>query len=233
MPEENSGTKSVRERFRSQVTSEAKRLALGQLAEGGPTAVSINAIAKQLGMSGPALYRYFDSRDALMTELIKDAYRDLTGALVSATAGARSPAAALATTYRTWAIEQPHRYRLLFAAPLVGYNAHQAELVQEAQAAMDVLHQVLSVSRPPSGVIPAKPSRQLAAWVAPRRSPETSPPAAALQAVHLWARMHGHVRLEIDGNFAAMGLDPRLVFETSLPELFNPAAQKASPAAHH
>jgi AcrR family transcriptional regulator len=226
MPEQQSEAGTVRERFRSQLTSEAKRVALRQLADGGPAAVSLNAIARELGMSGPALYRYFASRDALMTALILDAYRDLTNVLKTATTAMPGrPAAALATAYREWAIEQPHRYRLLFAPPLIGYDAHRAELVDEAQAAMNVLLGALSAApNATSRAIPTKLRKQLSAWVTARGVPLAGPPDVALQAVHIWTRMHGHVRLEIDGNFAAMGLDPRLLFETSLPELFTKAA---------
>jgi AcrR family transcriptional regulator len=53
-----------RQRFRDQVRDEVKDVALTQLAEGGVEAVSINAIARALGVSGPSLYRYFASRDA-------------------------------------------------------------------------------------------------------------------------------------------------------------------------
>ena len=237
MPEQNGEAGTVRQRFRSHLTSEAKRVAVRQLAEGGPAAVSINAIAKELGMSGPALYRYFDSRDALMTELIRDAYGDLTDALKTATtANPAMPAAALATAYRAWAIEQPHRYRLLFAAPLIGYDAHHTELVDEAQAAMNALLEVLSAASPSTPrTIPERLTKQLAAWITNRGVTVASPPAVALQAIHIWTQMHGHVRLEIDGNFASMGLDPRLLFETSLPEIFTspPRGQPSKREARH
>jgi len=215
---------SVRERFRWQLIGEAKQVALRQLAAGGPTAVSINAIAKELGMSGPALYRYFDSRDALMTALITDAYNDLAAALRAASAKtSAAPVAAVATAYRVWALEEPHRYRLLFAAPLMGYDAHQSELVNAAQGAMDVLSEIVSsAATPTSGLVAARLNEQLAAWVATREVQATSSPAAALQAIQMWTTMHGHVRLEIDGNYASMGLDPGLLFEASLPEVFPP-----------
>src|SRR5579863_5326123 len=74
----------MRERYRAQVRQEVKQAALGQLAESGPAAVSVSAIGKQLGVSGPALYRYFASRDELLTELVIDAYQDLADALTSA-----------------------------------------------------------------------------------------------------------------------------------------------------
>src|SRR3712207_9451559 len=74
----------IRDRFRAQMLQEIKDTALRQLAEGGPQALSVNAIAKELGVSGPALYRYYAGRDALLTELIVDAYTDLAAALTAA-----------------------------------------------------------------------------------------------------------------------------------------------------
>ena len=152
-----------------------KNVALTQLKAGGPAAVAINAIARELGVSGPALYRYFSSRDALLTALIKDAYDDLYEALARADD--------LPRAYRAWALEQPHRYRLLFSAPLPGYDAHQPELVAAAQRSMDLLL---------------------------RHEPDPQ------RAVIVWSRMHGHVSLEIEGNFASMGLDPEALYELTV-----------------
>jgi AcrR family transcriptional regulator len=126
-------------------------------------------------VSGPALYRYFKNRDALMTALVKDAYDDVADALVDAPS--------LAHAYRAWALAQPHRYRLLFSAPFPGYDPHQPQLVAAAQRSMDLLLKV-------------EPDR--------------------IRAVTLWSRMHGHLSLEIEGNFASMGLDPEVLYEATL-----------------
>src|ERR1035437_5419203 len=77
---------TMRERYRAQVRGEVKQAALRQLAESGPAGLSVSAIGKQLGVSGPALYRYFASRDELLTELGIDAYDDLADALSVAAA---------------------------------------------------------------------------------------------------------------------------------------------------
>jgi AcrR family transcriptional regulator len=124
----------MRDRFRAQVRDDVKRAALGQLAAAGPEGLSMNAIAKELGVSGPALYRYFAGRDELLTELIVDAYDDLAEALMGA-----GDLPALARAYRAWALAQPHRYRLLFGPPLPGYDAHAERLVQAARRSMDIL----------------------------------------------------------------------------------------------
>ncbi len=83
---------TMRERYRAQVRGEVKQAALSQLAESGPAGLSVSAIGKQLGVSGPALYRYFASRDELLTELVIDAYADLTDALRAAASQPASPA---------------------------------------------------------------------------------------------------------------------------------------------
>lgn len=157
------------------VRAAVKRVALAQLEAGGPPAVALNAIARELGVSGPALYRYFRNRDALLTELVLDAYNDLAETLASAES--------LALAYRAWALAQPHRYRLLFTAPLPGYDAHRPELVAAAQRSMELL-------------LAIEPDRE--------------------RAVTLWSRMHGHVSLEIEGNFASMGLDPEALYKATL-----------------
>ncbi|MFI7539837.1 TetR/AcrR family transcriptional regulator [Actinoplanes sp. NPDC049599] len=124
----------IRDRFRAQMRQEVKDAALRQLADGGAGALSINAIAKELGVSGPALYRYFAGRDALLTELILDAYADLTAAISLAS---RPPD--LAAAYRAWATAHPHRYRLLFGTPLPGYDPHHDGLTDAARQVMAVL----------------------------------------------------------------------------------------------
>jgi AcrR family transcriptional regulator len=139
---------TMRARYRAQVRGEVKQAALSQLAESGPAGLSVSAIGKQLGVSGPALYRYFASRDELLTELVIDAYHDLADALRAAAtqAASQEPRArleALARGYRSWALAQPHRYRLLFGPPLPGYDAHAQRLVDASQAAMNQLLRVL------------------------------------------------------------------------------------------
>ncbi len=214
---------TMRERYRAQVRAEVKQAALRQLAESGPAGLSIAAIGKQLGVSGPALYRYFASRDELLTELVIDAYHDLAEALRAAISDApsqepRARLEALARGYRSWALAQPHRYRLLFGPPLPGYDAHAQRLVAASQAAMDLLLGILSEpgNRPPAP--PGQPlTSQLTAWA--QMLDFDADPAIALRAILIWSRLHGLVSLEIAGNFASMGIDPDQLFEAQLPAL--------------
>jgi AcrR family transcriptional regulator len=209
----------IRSRLRAQVRDEAKRVALAQLAAGGAPALSINAIAKELGLSGPALYRYFASRDELLTDLITDAYDDFAAAIAAAAGRHRDPGRRLrgvVEAYHAWAVGHPHRYRLLFGAPLPGYDAHADRLVAAAQRAMNVLLGVLAAGPAgDTGPVPRELGRQLARW-ADERGIAGVEVAVARRAVVLWARLHGLVSLDIEGNFASMGLDPRLLLDATV-----------------
>ncbi len=176
---------TMRDRDHAQVRAEVKQAALRQLAESGPAGLSVSAIAKELGRSQPALYRYFASRGELLTDLVIDAYHDLTDALRAAISDAPShdPHArfeALARGYRSWALAQPHRYRLLFGPPLPRHDAHAQRLVAASHAAMNLLLGVLCELRhrttapPPSRLPPSSQrGRKRTPSTLTRRSPCT------------------------------------------------------------
>lgn len=213
--------RTPRQRFRVQIRDEVKQAALRQLAQSGPAGVSVNAIGKELGVSGPALYRYFSSRDELLTELAIDAYDDLAAALRKAIGETQSQPTrrrfeALARAYRAWALAQPHRYRLLFGPPLPGYDAHSERLIKAAQASMDLLIETVPGSgdaHRPTGPLAAELSR----WANERGVRVDA--ATALRAVLTWSHLHGFVSLEIAGNYTSMGIDPDRLFEAQLSEL--------------
>ena len=214
---------TMRERYRAQVRGEVKQEALRQLAQSGPAGLSVSAIGKQLGISGPALYRYFASRDELLTALVIDAYHDLAAALQAA-AGPQAdtePNArfeALARAYRSWALAQPHRYRLLFGPPLPGYDAHAQRIVAASQEVMNPLLSVLRELGGRTAPDPPQPlASQLAAWV--QAHDPGIDRATALRAVLIWSCLHGLVSLEIAGNFASMGIDADQIFEAQLATL--------------
>lgn len=217
MTAEQTARNPMRARFREQVCEDVKAVALGQLASGGAPAISVNAIAKQLGVSGPALYRYFANRDALLTALVVDAYVDFRDALaqgVDAAAGG-SPderLRALAGAYRAWALAAPHRYELLFKPPLPGYDAHAEPLVAAAQALMEVVvgvvHDLRVDDTPTAGDL--SPALRRHDKVFADRGVD---PGAFQRAVTAWSRLHGIVSLELGGNFAAMHLDADALYD--------------------
>jgi AcrR family transcriptional regulator len=111
------------------LTQEIKAAARRQVADVGASALSLRAVSRELGMVSSALYRYFPSRDALLTALIVDAF-DAVGAVaeraeaeVPAAEGFESRWVAVATAVRAWAVANPHDYALVYGSPVPGYEA--------------------------------------------------------------------------------------------------------------
>src|SRR6056297_3355506 len=78
--------KGVRARARAQLLEDVGRVARAHLAENGAAALSLRAIARDLGLASSALYRYYPSRDALLTRLIVESYDALGDAVEHAEA---------------------------------------------------------------------------------------------------------------------------------------------------
>lgn len=117
-----------RERARAQTMDEITRLGREHLAVHGAAALSLRAVARDLGLVSSAVYRYVKNRDELLTLLVVDAYNELGDEVDAATAevpasdfGARF--SALARAVRRWAIREPARYGLLYGSPVPGYSA--------------------------------------------------------------------------------------------------------------
>src|SRR5919206_353118 len=119
---------TARERVRAELTAEITEAARRQLAEVGAAALSLRAVARELGMASSALYRYFPSRDELLTRLIIDGYDALGEAAEQADDGSAPPAdrwLAVCRAVRAWARAHPQEYALLYGSPVPGYRAPQ------------------------------------------------------------------------------------------------------------
>ena len=141
-PNTTSRAATVRERARAELSREIKEEARRQLAASGADGLSLRAVAKELGMVSSALYRYYPSRDDLLTVLIIDAYDALGAAAEGAAAGgaaaggaAAGPAApararwvAACHAIRDWAVANPHEYALIYGSPVPGYRAPEATI---------------------------------------------------------------------------------------------------------
>ncbi|MEU4802027.1 TetR/AcrR family transcriptional regulator [Actinosynnema sp. NPDC023587] len=211
-----------RERYREETRGEAKRIALEQLAELGVEGVSVNAIAKRMGITGPALYRYFKNREDLLTELIRDAWRDLAEAVEDAAeqSAGRPPDERVhefGRAFRDWAIGRPHRYLLLFGTPLPGYHA-PPDTVALAHRTMSAFIGVLTAARTAGTTDRSTLDEQLVDWARSRGEGEVDP-AVLLTAVRAFTRLHGVLSLEVSGQFGPMGFDPALLYRAEVESL--------------
>jgi AcrR family transcriptional regulator len=112
----------VHQAVRADIVAEARR----QLAQTSAASLSLRAVARDLGMAPSAMYRYFASRDELLTALIVEAYDSIGEVAEHAASSGGSAAKRLrfvCRAIRRWALEHPHEYALLYGAPVPGYRA--------------------------------------------------------------------------------------------------------------
>ncbi|MEU9607218.1 TetR/AcrR family transcriptional regulator [Streptomyces sp. NPDC048057] len=208
------GTKTPRERYRAQVRAEVKERAWQQIATAGASALSLNAIAKQMGMSGPALYRYFASRDELITELIREAYGSLAGTLRAARS-AGADLARLAYELREWALADPQRYLLIYGTPVPGYRAPE-ELTGVASETMATLLDACAAHEWDGDGAPfAVHLERHREWA----DDHPAPAATVHRALTFWTRLHGLLSLELAGHFTGMRFDPALLYAAEVDDL--------------
>ncbi|XVS67492.1 TetR/AcrR family transcriptional regulator [Actinosynnema sp. CA-299493] len=218
-----------RDRIRAETSSEIKTIALKHLTAGGAEAVSLRAIARDMGMTASAIYSYFDTRDDLITALIADSYASLADVMEAAGAGGpdTDPAdrvLAVATAYRQWAISHPEEFRLIYGDPVAGYQAPEDGAVREAEdRACAVLLRLVESGWP----VPEHPAAEPYDWpdfgdAYARRVQELFPdlpPAAVALALRTWGRMHGQVALEIYGHLRSQLVDPAKLFRAEMLDL--------------
>ncbi|MGW2425450.1 TetR/AcrR family transcriptional regulator [Streptomyces sp. NPDC001709] len=197
----------ARARARIEVTAAIKEAARRQLAEEGAAKLSLRAVARELGMVSSALYRYFPSRDELLTALITDAYNSLGEAAEQArdTTADAAPVArwtAACEAVRGWALAHPHEYALIYGSPVPGYAAPQTTVPAAARVGLVLIgivrdareHSALSDLPLPAGLRPE--AERMAADFAP-----DLPPEAIAALVVAWAQLFGLVSFELFGQF--------------------------------
>ena len=204
-----SASRTARERIRAELTREIKEAARCRLAAEGTAGLSLRAVARDLGMASSALYRYFPSRDDLLTAMIVDAYADLGSAAEAGNAACpghdvRDRWFAACRAVRQWALAHPHEYALVYGTPVPGYQAPR-DTVEPATRAMRVLAGIVgdawehgaldsSVARPP----PPEPVRADAARVAEALMPGV-PEEAVIRALVALTQLFGSISLELFG----------------------------------
>ncbi|WP_394362571.1 TetR/AcrR family transcriptional regulator [Amycolatopsis sp. SB7-3] len=210
----NADGQSPRERYRDQVRAEIKQHAWEQIATAGVPALSLNAIAKKVGMSGPALYRYFASRDDLITALIRDAYRSLADTVRAAFDGG-ADLAGLAVTIRDWARSDPQRYFLIYGTPVPGYHAPEDTTAISSEVMAVLLEACRAI--PVDG--PETPFDKHLDGHRDWAGDDPAPSATLHRALAFWTRLHGVLSLELAGHFTGMKFDPDLLISAELDDL--------------
>lgn len=206
-----------------------KAAARRQMAEHGTAGLSLRAIARELGITAPAIYNYFPRLDDLITALIVDAFTALAEALEAAGAPARGRRAGLSgqfadivRAYRAWAVAHPTDFQLIYGNPIPGYTAPAALTAPLAARPFQQLLGLLQAGWN-QGLITVPAAYQPVPKVIAKHLKEFQraaglnvPDAVICLLTSGWARIHGQVFLELHQHVQPLIGDPAAFYELEL-----------------
>lgn len=168
---------------------QAHLLALDTLRTHGDTAISLRALAKQLGVSAPALYRHFSDRETLLAELAIGGFESLRDRLQAVNQDVpRTALIEIGLVYVAFAQEEPNLYRLMFGGRVLPKGAHP-RLDAAGKGAFQVLESTVARARDLGYLKPSSVSLMTAA---------------------AWSLVHGLSQLTIDGHLPSTKVEPAL-----------------------
>jgi len=195
-----------RERSRRDTTDEIKQAAWAEVQETGPSALSLRSVARRVNLTPSAIYRYFDSRDALLTALIIDAYSAVAEELESryrrSRGSARTVFLKVALAYRRWALDHRVEYELIFGTSIPGYTGTE-QTTLAAMRSTNVLLQILADLLAEGGFdhetwqsrLTPELRGRLQGWADEMAEP--LPPEALLAALSCYANLHGAINVQM------------------------------------
>jgi AcrR family transcriptional regulator len=226
---------SRRERARADTLREIKETARRVLVERGVDGLALRAVAREMGMTAPALYRYFTSREDLVENVVADLYEELTD-LLEAIRDAAEPATPgvqlleVSRAFRTWSIDHPAEFGLLFGSAGLGVLPEDAHDYGERPSQLagarfgGVFAELVARVYLERGFpVPADDDldpalrAQLEIWCA--KLPVPLPLGVMSVFLSCWIRLYGMVCMEIFGHLRFALQDPEPMFEAELRSL--------------
>jgi AcrR family transcriptional regulator len=222
---------SRRDRLRADTVREIKETARRVLVEQGVDGLALRAVAREMGMSAPGLYRYFDSREDLVENVVADLYYELVDILEAARDAAASSdpgpqLLAASRAFRGWAITHHAEFGLLFGSPaesvgLTGHGEGEGPAQEAAHRFGQVFGELIARQYLERGFpIPADDEidpvlqEQLRTWC------DTLPVPLPLGVMHVflscWIRLYGMVCMEVFGHLRFALADAEPMFEAEL-----------------
>jgi AcrR family transcriptional regulator len=222
-------TPSRRARLRAETVTEIKDVARRLLVTGGPAAISLRAIAREVGLTAPALYRYFDSLDALVLALLTDLFEELRQhveqvATEHAAAGPLDRLGHMARGFRQWSLAHPAEFALMFGSPVPGVTQFpdHCDPVNDAggrfaETFFAVLDEHLARHPAPAGVpdLPEQAGHRLFQPYLDNFG-ERFPVPVIYLFVAAWTRLYGIVAMEVFGHLRWAMTDVEPLFEDEL-----------------
>lgn len=233
---------SRRDRLRAATIEEIIGTARRLLVRSGPEAVSLRAIAREMGMTAPGLYRYFGSHEELIRHVIAGIFTELGADIKQAIHAADVPAGdppeltsvaltikmvAACREFRRWALNHKAEFGLLFGVPLPGLDDGRYDIADECALAFAGTFFTLFFElwqRVPFAVaapqeIDAGLLAQLTRYRDALGAGADLPVGAVLTFLRCWTRLYGAVSMEIFGHMSFALTDPAPMFEITLGDL--------------
>ncbi|MGW1106817.1 TetR/AcrR family transcriptional regulator [Streptomyces sp. NPDC002540] len=227
-----------RHRVREEALADAMHIARRLLIEEGPTAVTVRAVAREMGLTAPGLYRYYAGHRELVQTLVSHLYEELAGALTAARE--RKPAdepgqrlREVCRELRGWALEHPREFTLLFAKPVADADTTPGAVAHDASWRFGgvVLDLMVELYRRGDVRAPADLDPVWAAQLEEVREHLAGEPVP-LEVIYVfvacWARLYGAVAVEVFGHLDFALTDPGPLFEHAVSDIL---AMLGDPAA--
>jgi AcrR family transcriptional regulator len=197
-----------REKILDITREEIKDTARQLMAEKGTAGLSIRAIARQMGMTAPALYHYYASLNDLITALIQDAFTQLAETLEAAAADSMLTTSAEQLTivthaYRHWALAHPIDFQLLYGNPIPGYTQPTGVTHPPARRSLLVIAGIFTAAIESGEIdLPVEyrdlpPAIEQSLIELTQVDGHDLPLSALYLAATAWVKLHGHVMLEL------------------------------------
>ena len=215
--------------MRGATVAEIKSLAWAQIAENGAAALSLRAIAREMGMTSSALYRYFTSREQLLSALAQDGFASLADHLEAAESqmdeGTADRFLRVVRAYRRWALDHPTEYALTFGSPVPGLERHVPEVKAEMERGVAVLLRVMIeglrrglIEPPPLGGDYERALRaKLGLWAGTIDEELSAESLGAC--MFAWSQLHGAISVELFGHMPPELLPADELFEYQMHEV--------------
>jgi AcrR family transcriptional regulator len=220
-----------------EITATARRL----LVEQGPEAASLRAIAREMGMTAPGLYRYYSSREQLLRHVIAEMFRELANDISRAIQGTARPAAAdeesarrahmaakmmaACSEFRRWALAHKDEFALLFGVPMPGIDDGRFDIAEQCALEFAGTFYTLFIELWHTVRFPVPVTGQIDPGLLPQltRFRDTlrtdAPEGAILVFLRCWVLLYGAVSMEVFGHLQFAMEDPGPMFELTLGDL--------------
>jgi AcrR family transcriptional regulator len=225
---------SRRERLRAGTLREIKSVARQQLVTAGPGGISLRAVAREVGMTAPGLYRYFPSLEDLVDAVTVDLFDELITAMEQARDALPSTdvvgrLTATSHAFRTYAVAHPHEFQVMFATPPGGLGQEFADACSAASSRFGNVfaEQFREVwTQHPFPVADdasldddlSQAIDQYWTWLVAEFAPDM-PKAAVVEFLQAWVRIYGTVALEVFGHLGWAMQDGAPLFQQTLNEI--------------